>query len=50
MTITLTVRQVKNLKRILAWLIHNRSIDPMTQEDARELYRALPHTSQKAEG
>jgi hypothetical protein len=47
MTITLTVRQVKNLKRILAWLIHNRSIDPMTQDEARELYGALPHTSQK---
>jgi hypothetical protein len=50
MTITLTVRQVKNLKRILAWLIHNRSIDPMTQDESRELYDAISHISQKAEG
>jgi 5-methylcytosine-specific restriction endonuclease McrBC regulatory subunit McrC len=50
MTFTLDKRQEKNLKRILAWLIHNRTIDPMTQDEARELYAAISNVSHKAEG
>lgn len=49
MTIDLTVKQVKKLRRILSWVIHNRSLDPVTNDDARELYHAISHPTQEDE-
>lgn len=44
----LTAAQVKKLRRILAWIIHQRHLDPMTTQDAQEIYDALSNPSHKA--